>query len=441
MVFDRKLRGGPIKRDNNAHQRETSACISRRVTKASIEPWQAAPRHAPANPSRAAYSVAPRGLVVKMLVELCTSLEQLEPYAPAWNCIARHVPFRRWEWLSAWWRQYGQGRPLFVLAVFHGESLVGLAPWFIDACGARGRMLRFLGVGEVCSDYLSVLATAEHEEAVATALANWLSQSADATDVEGQPAPAWDLLELEAVCASDRMTACLAEQLVEHDFAIHRRRTVNCWRIELPATWEEYLDSLGKTHRRQMRQIDQQSLRSGRAVMRFAASPEEFERGWEILVDLHQRRRQSLGQPGCFASPQFAAFLREAADGLFREGALDLGWVEIDGKPVAAEFDPLGDRVTYSYQSGIDPDALDQKPGHIAHLAILRRAIESGQRAFDFLRGDEVYKARLRGEPRPLLDLRLAPPRVGSRIRHGVWLAGDAMKSWLKSGLQLTGMK
>ena len=109
--------------------------------------------------------------------KLCalTSSAELQPWIPAWNGLAHGVPFRRWEWLESWWNHYGPGptgdgrqQELFVLAVLGSDrSLVGLAPWYIERSASRGRVVGFLGSGEVCSEYLSLLCRGGEEETVA----------------------------------------------------------------------------------------------------------------------------------------------------------------------------------------------------------------------------------------------------------------------------------
>ena len=46
-----------------------------------------------------------------------------------------------------------------------------------------------------------------------------------------------------------------------------------------------------------------------------------------------------------------------------------------------------------------DTGRLELRPGELANMAAVRNAIEHGQRAYDFLRGDEEYKSRWRAEP------------------------------------------
>ena len=86
----------------------------------------------------------------------------------------------------------------------------------------------------------------------------------------------------------------------------------------------------------------------------------------------------------------------------------------------------------YAYQAGIDPECLDEEPGRMMAAAMIQRAIADGQQAFDFLRGDEPYKRQWRAEPRPLAPWCVVPQRALPQLRHSVWLAGDAMKTWLR---------
>lgn len=362
--------------------------------------------------------------------------DDLQAVAAAWNALSADAPFRSHDWLASWWRYYGAGHELCVLAAIdERDQLAGLAPLYLESTAARGRVLKLLGTGDICSDYLGLLTAPHREQEVTAAFAQALA--------EGDPAAAgadWELLELSGVAADDAHVARLVGQLVEDGAQVHRREGPNCWRIELPATWDEYLESMSRSHRKQVRRVERRMLESGRAVLH-TADADSLDAAMGLLVDLHQRRRHSLAQPGCFASAEFSGFLHDAARRLLVSGRLELHWIELDGRAVAAEFHLLGGGVVYAYQAGVDPEALDEEPGRIINVATIKRAIELGRRGFDFLRGDEPYKAHWRAGPRPMLELRVVPPAASARLRHGVWLAGDAFKQLIKTGLNLTGMR
>ena len=74
-------------------------------------------------------------------------------------------------------------------------------------------------------------------------------------------------------------------------------------------------------------------------------------------------------------------------------------------------------------------------------MASLRRTIEQGQCAYDFLRGDEPYKAHWRAEPRPMLSVRVVPARRAARLRHNAWRTKQSLKQWIKYGMALAGQR
>ena len=359
------------------------------------------------------------------------SLDQLAPYIQDWDRLSQGNPFRSWSWLSAWWRHYG-GLPsggrtvdrLFVIGVFDDSGrLIGAAPWYVNGSTWQGRVVRFLGTGEVCSEYLGVLAAPGLEEPVTTALADWLS-SARGRDT-------WDLLELTGVSTDDAVVARLAAQLARRGNRVHRRAGPCCWRIELPDTWDQYLAMLSKQHRNHLRRAERQLVASGRAVVHWVREREDLSKARQVLVEQHQSRRNLLGQSGCFASARFTAFHCEAMPELLQRRQLGLFWIELDGRPFVTEYMLFADQAAYLYQGGMDTSRLDDSPGRLGSLTCLKFAIEHGYRIFDFLRGDEPYKAHFRAQPHGCLEIRVAADRLAAKVRQGVWLAGATVKPWL----------
>lgn len=354
---------------------------------------------------------------------------QLPPLAPTWNRLADNVPFRTHAWLASWWEHYGAGRELCVLAVYDEHDRVrGLAPWYCETTRVHGQTLALLGSGEVCTDYQAILASPDEREAVVDALADYLLGD----DV------AWDLIHLEGVSADEPTFARLSERLENAGLTVDERAGLNTWRIALGESWETYVESLSKSHRKQVRRVDRRLVETGEAKLRRVEWESDLAHGLNILVRLHQQRRASLGEPGCFADPRFEAFIRAAAPRLLALDMLRLFWIEINDWPVAVELQLAGGGVTYAYQAGLDPTALAEEPGRIINIATLKQAIEGGQRGFDFLRGDEPYKAHWRAEPQASRDVRIVNRLAGAQLRHGLWKAGDTLKQWIKTGLGRT---
>ncbi|HEY2880844.1 MAG TPA: GNAT family N-acetyltransferase [Pirellulales bacterium] len=400
-----------------------------------------------------------------MHIERHFNFATLADQFPAWNALAQGVPFRQWEWVEAWWRHYGcdaNGSPkpdyeLLVLAV-HDDAghLIGVAPWYRHKTRTGARVIRFLGDGEVCSDHLTLLCDGENQHAIAEELADWLTAGNQTASTSGQahhryksvpetndhPSDNhWDRLEIAGVAADDEPINLLLKALAARDNRLHHSPALNTWNVALPATWEEFLMLLSKPHRNRLRRADKNFLRTGRVTVHYVHTPAELPKFFDTLVALHQGRWQRRGMPGCFASEAFCKFHREISERFIADGRATLSWLELDGTPLAAEYRLHGEGTMYAYQCGIDPDRLKVQPGELANMTAIRNAIEHGQQQYDFLRGDEPYKAHWRAQPRPQLAVRVVPKRASARLRHTAWLAGQSMKEWVKSGLELTHLR
>lgn len=372
---------------------------------------------------------------LRMTVQRIKAGDSVAQLETDWNRLSRGVPFRAWQWLGTWWRHYGdstesrrQAAELYTLCVYDHEELIGLAPWYVRTFPLHGRVVQFLGSGPVCTEYQTVLCKPGWESRVAHELAQWLTTHAGQTGPDG-----WDQLELGAIDAGSSMMRSLSEALGTRGALVHCRPGQSCWRLELPSSWEEYIATLSKSHRKELRACRRRYFDTGRAVLHTVADPQQLARAMALLIDLHQRRRRSLGDTGCFASPRFTAFHQDVSAQLLDCGRLRLHWLELDGKPVAAEYHFHGDEgLIYAYQSGIEVAALEHGPGRLATLAILRAAIAEGFRGFDLLRGDEPYKAHWRARPRPTVEIRVFPGTPTDHVRYGVRVAGELIRDWVK---------
>jgi CelD/BcsL family acetyltransferase involved in cellulose biosynthesis len=190
----------------------------------------------------------------------------------------------------------------------------------------------------------------------------------------------------------------------------------------LPATWSAYLKDLGSSRRyvvtRSLRELEKWAGKGGWAV-RSADSPAAFEEGRRVLRELHGERWAAAGRSGVFASTRFASFHDEVMPRLWagEDGAfLELLWLEVKGRPIAASYNIVyGGKVSF-YQSGrlMDvPKAV--RPGIAMHAFAIQRSIEAGRREYDFLSGGSQYKRELAPASRAIVTLRVVAPHLRGR--------------------------
>ncbi|WP_158545546.1 GNAT family N-acetyltransferase [Bremerella cremea] len=342
-------------------------------------------------------------------VEHVTDLSPEDPLWTQWEELAGSRLFLAPRWLMPWWRAYrAPGSQLLLLTVRNAQDeLIGLAPWFLQRTWLSGNKLQSLGCGLACTDYMSILTQPHKEEAVLSALAEYLKQRM----------PQIDHIYLEGIEA-DNLTMGRFAQIMATQYGYQSRdvECLDCFRLPLPADWETWVMQLSRSRRRRVRQLWRDQFDTGKAVIKVAHDENTLAEGFEILVDLHQRRQNAIGHPGSFASKAFYEFLWEAAQRHLASGQLRLQWVELEGKPVAAQLDLQEGDTLLDYCSGIAIDCEYARPGWLGVTAGIRHAIESGRTTFDFLRGDESYKSHWRAEPVKMIHLDLVPPTFKGRM-------------------------
>ncbi len=371
-----------------------------------------------------------------MLVQRLSAIDEAIPFRARWNQLADGIPFRCWEWLATWWRYFHDRGDLYLLRVTNPSGeVVGIAPWWIEQNPLSGRVVQFLGSGEVCSDYLGVLTEPACRAEVLDALATWLVDANQPGTTDG-----WDMLQFDGIDSADAPMLEFITDLERRSCTVHRQPGVNCWRIPLPSSWDKYLELLPKPQRKRMRQAQQSLGDAGKFQTTCAVDARNWDYTWNKFVELHQRRRTSLGQSGCFGDGAFGAFLCEAVEAFLRQGQLRLVLVERDQQAMGTLLMFTGGQMSYAYQMGINPEFLADSPGWLVVCASLRAGIDRHESALDLLRGDEPYKGRMGGVSRNMLRVRVVPAQLGAQLRHTAWLTGSALKHWIKTGLHAAGI-
>jgi len=143
-----------------------------------------------------------------------------------------------------------------------------------------------------------------------------------------------------------------------------------------------------------------------------------------------------LGEAGCFADSAFEKFLRIASKELIEEGRAELIVIDFDGQPLASMLLMNDENTNYMYQSGADETRMKLEPGYQIAVASIQKSIDLGLKHFDFMRGDEPYKARWSTTRVAMQSTRFVPRKMGAKFKHNIWLTGQVIKNCLRTRQQ-----
>jgi CelD/BcsL family acetyltransferase involved in cellulose biosynthesis len=324
------------------------------------------------------------------------NLDMSYTYAPlsfdsltsSWNDLQHHLNwssvFVLPQWLKVWWQEFGGGSKLYLFDVKQDKNIIGIAPLMVKEGNAS-----FIGSADVC-DYMDFIVAPGKELPFFTAVLDKLKKDGiNELALESLRHDSTVLTSLVNLAKTEGYQVTLTQENVSLD-------------LDLPSTWDDYLKTLSPKQRREtgrrFRRLDEEGDINYRVVEN--AEPEVLDIFFKLL-------RESREDKAAFMTPQMESFFRALAQTIAEARMLRLSVLEISAKPVAAVmcFD-YNDKV-YLYNSGYDPEYGYLSAGLLSKFLSIRDSIERGRKAYDFLKGPEEYKYRLRGREIPIYSCRI----------------------------------
>ncbi len=323
-----------------------------------------------------------------MQLDVYRDASGFEALAGEWNALLRHSDtdtiFLTHEWQRAWWRFFSSGRELFLLSLRQGKKLAGVAPFYRQQLDGR-RVIQLVGGTDIC-DYLDIIALPDYRSRVYQAILKFLTT--ELTD--------WDEIDFHCIPAASPYQA-LWEAAMEQRLVVQRRVEDICPVIPLPAAWDDYLAMLNKKQRHELRRKIRRAEREAQVQWYMTSDPDLLSQDVEVFFDLH--RKSSPDKEDFMSEPAMEGFFHEMARFSLAQGWLELSFLLLDGEKAAAMFCFVYNNQTLVYNSGYDPQRFRAlSPGVVLLGYQIRDSIAKGRTAFDFLRGDEVYKYRFGGQ-------------------------------------------
>ena len=313
--------------------------------------------------------------------------------------------FLSFGWMSTWWKHFGKGQ-LAVIAVRDSDGrLVAVAPFHVahSSAGLDARRLGFLADEHVGSDYLNVLADARCGAAAVEEIARMLFAHHDL----------WDYIELRDTADSPLMAA-FAAGLLSRGMCVFETSRRACRYIPLPPTFEKYLAGIGASlranYRRRWRALQHKHQGECLAISDAAG----LERHFPTLIALHRMRFAERVEESAFLAAGVPQFHLEAMRVLAAGGFVRLFVLTAGGEAVAALYGFCVGQTFQFYQCGMHTGWLRQGVGQVLIGNAIEHSIAGGQGTFDFLRGDESYKAQWADSCHENITLRFFDQRPAS---------------------------
>jgi CelD/BcsL family acetyltransferase involved in cellulose biosynthesis len=299
-------------------------------------------------------------------------VERLDERAEDWARLAEAAGnvFSTPEWADVWWRHFGAGRELRLLAARDaGGEPVAMLPLYLNRTRPL-RVLRFVGhgpadqLGPVCAEADRVRVGRALREVVADR--RWRADMLVGDRLGG--GEGWgDVTGATVLLCEPSPTLAVGGR-----------------------SWDEFLASRSRNFRDQVRRRERKLAKAHKLEFRLSDAG-HLEGDLDTLMRLHSARWEGASQA---FEPGLEAFHRDFAAAALERGWLRLWIAEVDDRAVAAWYGLRYGGAECFYQSGRDPEWDSHSVGFVLLAHSIRCAFEDGMREYRFLRGGDAYKGR-----------------------------------------------
>jgi CelD/BcsL family acetyltransferase involved in cellulose biosynthesis len=241
------------------------------------------------------------------------------------------------------------------------------------------------------SDYLDVIIRKED-------LSRFLSGLLD--ELASQPPDAWSVLDWYNLPDTSPALTALKEESAKRGWTCTEEIYKPTPSIPLPGDWESYLAGIDKKQRHEIRRKMRRAEESDQQVRWYIV---EDESQLDSEIDAFLALMANDPEKAAFLTEPMRAQMRATAHNAFREGYLQLAFMEVFGQKAAGYFNlDYGNKI-WVYNSGLDRKFMELSPGWVLLGYLLQWANEHKRAEFDFMRGDEDYKYKFGGQNRHVM--------------------------------------
>lgn len=331
-----------------------------------------------------------------MKVERICDLENLEKRRDMWNGLLfsseQNCIFFTHEWISSWWK-YFSGESSLEILIFKDEkgNPVGICPFMI-----RDECLCFIASQEV-SDYCDIITLNERRKEFYEYLLKFIRENY----------PGIKKIELMNIKHSSPTLKFLPRLAPKYKYSCSLTETEVTPLLELPSSYEDYMKSLNKKNRHEIRRKLRRLESLDGVTVKKVTDPQELESAIELFIALH--KKSSPLKEKFWETKGMISFFREMTYRFFLQDWVELVFLYHEDEMMAALLNFIYSNQIYFYNVAYSRDFARFSPGIYLFNHSIEKAISERKEKADFLRGREEYKYYFGAEDSKIVTLNLTP--------------------------------
>lgn len=297
--------------------------------------------------------------------------DAIAPLAAEWDALAERVgaaPFARPGWFTAWWSAFGAGDPIVVTATHRGR-LRGVLP-----------LRRTSGIlASPTNAHTPAFGLLAEDSAAAAELASWLFAQRPRR------------VQLDYVDAADPGVPEVYRAAAASGHRVLRtivQRSPYAVLVPGEDVDRRLSAKAAGNLRRNLRRLQE----TGRVEVRVEPAPRRLDQLLEEGLRVESSGWKADRGTAILSSPATRRFYIALARWAGDAGLLRLGFLRLDGRPIAFAFGLQDATAFYLLKGGYDPAHRRFGPGKLLFRSLMARAVASGAQRFELLGAAEPWK-------------------------------------------------
>jgi len=293
-----------------------------------------------------------------------------------------NIPFLRHEWLTVWWKHFGNNNTLAVILIKEKGRLVLALPLMEHKSSWLGLQCVILkSLTNYHSFQYRFLLEVGEEDSIST-LYEYL---------KARPRK-WVYLQLEEIRESQIHYEKLLFEADKRGYKAMLWFRGNSAYLPINGSWEDYFESLKAKFRSNLRNRTKRLNNIGEIGYEVIDDSEEIKHSLERGFEIENRSWKGANQSSIAGDPVLVSFYSEIAEVASKEKWLRLSFLKVGEKYAAFDFSLVYNNTTYCLKIGYDPEFSPYSVGQILCRENIKRSFSEKCDEYHFLGETSVQK-------------------------------------------------
>ncbi len=334
-------------------------------------------------------------------LRLVNTVDEFKSLQESWDNLYdkcdRSSVFSSWDWVFTWWEVFKDQfeRELFILCLYQGDSLVGIAPFQICKASfpkslVQGKTLQFIGNGEayedsIVSEFQDFIVQPELEAEMVSLVSEYLIKHSNK----------WSFADFEFLLKDALILQCFdcgAKEYNKNHSQILRQKTEYGVRFSIPKmdSYEEYQTQMGGRWRKMLGKKGRKLARVGEVRTESTKTLDSIKPALTQLADMNCYRWKEKTGRCIFDSTRFVAFHQKIMERLIPKNRVAIKTLYLDDDALASYYTFSDKGRIHYYQSGFHVQYANKySPLFLLVCNEIGESIKNNQ-MFDFMFADDA---------------------------------------------------